>query len=225
MALDMGVIPTEQIKNYTTPFLQQPFQDFTFYNYLSTIKPLLFFIAGVALYSLFVFKFYKFLARRDIIKLDLKEGEGFGAHIKEIGHILVNALEDMVLTPLAIFFWFIVVATLMLLLSKSHSPQAVILTSISIIAAARITSYYSEDLSQDVSKLIPFAVLGVFLSDISYFSLDKTIEVAKQLPFFWKYMMYYLMFVIALEFVMRLLHTTVTIFRPHKKEKKEKGKD
>mgnify|MGYP003990088249 FL=1 len=54
--------------------------------------------------------------------------------------------------------------------------------------------------------MIPFALLGVFLVDISFFSVGETIETAKQLPSLALQLIYYLLFVTLLEFVMRITH-------------------
>ena len=42
-----------------------------------------------------------------------------------------------------------------------HSRNALIATS--VVGAVRILSYWTEDLSRDVAKMLPFGVLGVFL--------------------------------------------------------------
>jgi len=47
---------------------------------------------------------------------------------------------------------------------------------------------------------------------LSFFSLQTSIEVAKEIPMLWKLLVYYLVFVISLEFVLRITHTLSSIF-------------
>src|SRR3989344_2127259 len=131
-----------------------------------------------------------------------------------------HTVQNLVLIPVLVFFWFGVLSILMLLLSRNHTPDTILLSTISIVAAVRITSYYNEDLSKDLAKMIPFALLGIFLVDISYFSLEKSIEVATQLPLYWKQFFYYLVFVVAIEFVMRGID-----FLRHGFKKPDNGKE
>ncbi len=38
---------------------------------IQVLKPLLFFVMAMSLYAIFVFKFYRFLSRRDILQINL----------------------------------------------------------------------------------------------------------------------------------------------------------
>lgn len=189
------------------------FSDFSFTDFLGSARPLLLFIIGVTIYSIFIFKFYKFLARRDILKLKTdKYYDAYEGAAKKMLRSFFYVLENLVLIPLLVFFWFAVLAVLLLILSKNHDPNTILLTSAAIVAAVRITAYYNENLSQDLAKMIPFALLAVFLVDISYFSIADSITVAKQMVSMWKYLVYYLLFVTALEFVLRIVHAIATLF-------------
>ena len=51
----------------------------------STITPLIFFIVGIVAYSVFIFKFYRFLARKDIFNLELqKYSKTFFGFVKKL---------------------------------------------------------------------------------------------------------------------------------------------
>ena len=185
------------------------------------IKSLALFVLAMVIYSVFVFKFYLFLSRRDILKLkDYEAAGGFAGFMKFLARVTGHTVQNLVLIPVLVFFWFGVLSILMLLLSRNHTPDTILLSTISIVAAVRITSYYNEDLSKDLAKMIPFALLGIFLVDISYFSLEKSIEVATQLPLYWKQFFYYLVFVVAIEFVMRGID-----FLRHGFKKPDNGKE
>ncbi len=187
----------------------------SFIEYYATIKPLLFFVVGITIYALFIFKFYKFLARRDVISIGLDRYsavyEGF---IEKVSRGFFYTIENLLLVPLFVFFWFAILAFFLLVLAKSPSPNSVLLASVSLVAAIRVSAYYNENLSQDLAKMIPFAILAIFLIDASYFSIGESLAFAKQFLSLWKLMIYYLIFVIALEFVLRIIHGIATLFIP-----------
>ena len=93
------------------------------------------------------------------------------------------------------------------------SVAMVLLISVAIVAAVRVTAYYNEDLSKDLAKMLPFALLGVFLLDTSFFSFSEALTEIKQLFLLWENMIYYFIFVIGLEFVLRISHGFVSLFK------------
>tara|TARA_Y100000310_G_C20523046_1_gene734651 strand:+ start:349 stop:996 length:648 start_codon:yes stop_codon:yes gene_type:complete len=200
------------ISKITEKISELSLQNFSLTDYITTIQPLIIFVLGVTAYSLFVFKFYKFLSRRDIVKLKLEQyKEGFLTQLKRIGKTLFNLIENIILTPICIIFWFAVLTTFMFLLSKNPDVDSIILTSMALVASIRITAHYNENLSQDLAKMVPFALLGVFLIDINYFSFQNSLETIKQIPLFWSQLGYYLIFVISLETVLRIITTLIRI--------------
>jgi len=179
----------------------------TLQEYFGIVKPVMFFVIGIAIYSLFIFHFYRFLARRDVLGLELsKTPHSFIGFVGWAVKALLYALEYLILTPLFVFFWFFVLGVLMILLSRNPSANSILITSVALVAAIRITAYYNQNLSQDLAKMIPFALLGIFLVDASFFSLENSISVAKQIPLLLNSLVYYLAFVIALELVLRIIY-------------------
>ena len=94
-------------------------------------------------------------------------------------------------------------------LSDKQTPENILLISMSIVAAIRLTSYYKEDLSRDLAKLLPFALLGVFLVDISYFSLERSISTITDMFKLHALMAYYLLFIILIEFALKTTHNLI----------------
>lgn len=172
----------------------------------SAIRPLLFFVLGMVIYALFIFKFYRFLAKKDLFSLNLndkynKAREGFFSRIlKGIFYVI----EYLLVFPLFTFFWFAVLTVLMSLLTREQTVNNILLVSIAVVGAVRVTAYYSEDLSRDLAKMLPFALLGVFLVDISYFSLNESFVILEQIPGHLTTLVYYLAFAILIEFIMRI---------------------
>ena len=82
-----------------------------------------------------------------------------------------------------------------------------------LVASIRVTAYYNEALSTDLAKMFPFALLAIFLVDMSFFSYQGSLITIKQFPLMWKQLIYYLGFTIALEFLLRILNPIFKIFR------------
>ena len=54
--------------------------------------------------------------------------------------------------------------------------------------------------------MLPFAILGIYLVDKDYYSLEVSEGVIRELPDHWEVIVYYTVFVVILEIVMRLCH-------------------
>ena len=67
-----------------------------------------------------------------------------------------------------------------------------------------MTAYYNEDLSKDLAKILPFAVLGIFLVNASFFTVSESLDVLKQAKDSRESVLYYLAFLIVMEFALRL---------------------
>lgn len=169
------------------------------------VKPLALMVAGIVIYAIFIFKFYKYLSKRDILtagwthKYSWNEG-----HIKSIIKVFLYILEYIILVPIIIFFWFLVMALLLLFMSN-NSANHIMLISMAIVAAIRVVAYYREDLAIDLAKLMPLTLIAIFVSDISFFSLSTTFENAKNMFSILDKLVFYLMFAVAVEFIMRII--------------------
>lgn len=193
--------------------------EFSLSKALVVLEPLTFFLIGMVIYSIFVFKFYTFLARKDVFKLDLNQyNQAEHPALKKILSIIFYVIEYIVLFPVFVFFWFAILTILLSFLAKEQTVQNILLVSIAVVGAVRITAYYNEDLSRDLAKMLPFALLAIFLVNISYFSFAGSIEVIKQIPSVLSLLLYYLFFVIILEFILRIAHSIASIFMPKKEE-------
>ncbi|KKW29268.1 MAG: hypothetical protein UY71_C0001G0078 [Parcubacteria group bacterium GW2011_GWB1_52_7] len=117
-----------------------------------------------------------------------------------------------------VFFWFAVLTILLIFLSKNETIARIMISSISIIGSVRITSFYNEELAQELAKLVPLVLLGVYIVEASYFSFEKSLSFVAELPMHWKEFIYYLVIVVGIEFVMRTMQFT---FKFKTKELKE----
>jgi len=177
----------------------------------SSFVPLFYLIITIAIYSILIWHFYRFIARRDCFKLTTRK------HGK-----IISFLKYFFLFPFVAFIFFLGFSLLLLFLSKNYEVTTVLSTSFAIITAIRITAYYSEDLSKDVAKMLPFALLGVALVDPSYFNPDDISAKIEMLPLFVNTAVQFVLFVIIVEWILRVLLNIKHFFLPPK-DKPEKN--
>ncbi len=176
----------------------------------NVLRPLGIFVIEIAIYSIFVYKFYRFLATRDIIKVDYGRYKSAGLRFfRWIGHLL----ETIFLLPIIIFFWFAILALFLSFLGKNQTPESILLVAIALVSAVRVAAYYKEDLSKDLAKMLPFALLGIYLVDQSYFELSVSLDLLTRIPEHWVLLIYYFAFIIILELILRILLNIISLIR------------
>lgn len=172
---------------------------------LAVLAPFLGFVAGMAVYTIFVFRFYRFVARRDLFELDLQpytHAAGRWENSKRIGRYVGQYL---LLFPGIILLWSLVFAALLAVLDSQQSVESVLLVSMAVVTTTRVTAYYSEALSEELSKTIPFALLGVVVFDgVEELLLTEVVAVTEAIPEYWHLITAYWAFTVVLEFVLRV---------------------
>ena len=127
----------------------------------------LLFIIGIAIYSLFVWHFYRFISKRDVFpKLFYKLSNQESA---SKARIAIGVAIYIVLFPIIIFVWFIVLSFFVYLIGEDMPLVIAIFVSMSIIAVVRIISYYREDAAREIAKMIPYAILAFFLTSAAVY--------------------------------------------------------
>ncbi len=177
--------------------------------------PLIMFVLGISLYALFIFKFYIFLARKDIFKLNLqKYSNNFFGFVEKFFSVLFYIIEYLIIFPLFAFFWFAVIATILIVMADKLDIHTLLMISMALVASIRVTAYYNEDLSRDLAKMFPFALLAVFLLDIANFSYDQTLNALATIPSMSKHILYYFGFTVILELVLRIINSVFGLINP-----------
>lgn len=72
-------------------------------------------------------------------------------------------LEYVFLYPILSVVWLFFFTLILSIMAPGVTVKRRLLLSMAVVSSIRITSYYDELLSQDLVKMIPFALLGVFL--------------------------------------------------------------
>ena len=168
--------------------------------------PAALYLLGMVVYAMFIFKFYRFVAARDMFEMDLsKYEESRYKLMRAFLHLIMYVIKYVLVFPLFAIFWFTVLTLILAFLSKEQVFPQVLLAALATVSAIRATSYYNEDLSRDLAKILPFAVLGIFIIDASFFEVYSSLNVLEQANDNRENILYYLGFLVALEFALRLL--------------------
>ncbi len=179
---------------------------------------LFFYTIFISLYSIFIWKFYKFLAKRDILELNLKKYK-HSKHpkLETIFAMALYTIEYIVILPFLVLFWFVILALFLLVLSKSTTVNQILLISAAIIASTRITAYMSENLSKDLAKIFPFTVLATFLLDANFFNFSSTIQKILEIPSLFTNIIGFIIFCFIVELLLRIIYFFTKINRSSNK--------
>jgi hypothetical protein len=164
------------------------------------------YIGGIGVYAVFIFHFYRFLSSRDMFKFDLS-GHQESRHkaVRGILQFLMYVAKYIVVFPFFAFFWLAVLTLILAFLSKDRTFADVLLIALATVSAIRVAAYYNEDLSRDLAKILPFAVLGIFIIDASFFTFNDSLAMLQEANNQREAIFYYFVFLVGLEFVLRLI--------------------
>lgn len=150
-------------------------------------------IIMIAIYSIVIYHFYRYIACRDVFKVSKRK------HKKVIGF-----LKYFFLFPFVAFIFFIGFSLILIFLTRTYEIIDILYISFVIIVAIRITAYYTEELSRDVAKMLPFAILGIFLVDSSYFSMETVTTRFNTIPENVNAIVQFLLLIIIVEWILRI---------------------
>ena len=181
----------------------------------NTMFILIFFTSVIVIYSIFVFYFYRFLARKNIISLNLSQYNNYdNPTLTKFFAIALYIIEYIVLLPIVTFFWFTILAVLILVLAEGINPATVLLISAALVASVRATSYVSESLSKDLAKMMPFTLIAIAITKPSFFEVDLLFSRITEIPSLLTDIPFYLMFIISIEVIMRIADSINSFIKP-----------
>jgi hypothetical protein len=168
----------------------------------------------VSIYAVFIWKFYRFVATKNILKLNLsKYNREEHPKIAKLIAAGFYFLEYIIILPFLIFFWFTVFTLFLIFLTEDLELSNLLLISATIIAAIRMTAYYEGDLAKDLAKLLPFTLLGLSITKQGFFNIERILGNFEDLPLFFDQILIYLSFIIILEIILRFFEFISSIFK------------
>lgn len=209
----------------------------TYNSFVSVLPPLFqdflnlfLLVLLIFIYSLFIWKFYKFIAEKNIFGLDLNR-------YNKSEHPLFTKLvagglyfvEYIIVLPFLIFFWFgIFTFFLILLTEEGIDVGTILLISAVVIAAIRMAAYYQKGLAEEVAKILPFTLLAIFVLNPQFFTIGfftRIISSIGEIPSFFSEIIGYLLFIIILEIILRLFEFLFSLFGIDEEETKVKEEE
>ena len=186
---------------------------------LQLLWPVLAVVVGMTVYAVFVFHFYRFVAARDMFRLNLSgRGEAGGSLPGDLFRLVWWVVRFVFLYPAFAFFWLAVLTLVLAFLSEGRTLDSVLLIAMATVCAIRVAAYYNEDLSRDLSKMLPFAVLSFFIVTADSLDAIGSLAALGEVSEHGDTIFYYLLFLVALELVLRFLFVIFKFLFPGKQE-------
>jgi small-conductance mechanosensitive channel len=165
------------------------------------------FIVLITLYAIFVWKFYRFLGKRDLLELNLNRyNRTEHAFTNKFFAVVLFFVEYIIILPIVVFFWFIVIALMLLILAEDQTIGDILLKSAVIVGVVRIASYYKEDLARDLAKVFPFTILIFALLTPQSLDLQGMVSKIYLIPGLFSNILIYLFVIASLEFILRVVY-------------------
>lgn len=159
----------------------------------------------ISAYALIFGSFYRQISKRDLLNLNLSQyKQSEHPLLKKIEALGFYILEYIIVLPFIIFLWFAALAFVLILVSEHQTGYQILLVTAATIAAIRILAYANQTLSEELSKLFPLTALTFFIFTPDFFSVERLLDRLVEMPFFFTNALYFLGFIIILEFVLRL---------------------
>jgi len=193
-------------------------------DFLSALPPslgqfvnLIILVLMIVVYSIFVWKLYKFISKKNPLGLDLnKYNKTQDSFFSRLFKGIFYFLEYLLILPFLIFVIFAVFTFFLIILAQSQDISQILIISAAIIAAIRMTAYYKENLSQELAKMLPFTLLAITVLNPNNFSdtqyLERIFSHISSISGFFSQIMTYLLFIVLIEAILRLFDFVFSLF-------------
>ena len=182
---------------------------------LDLLQPALVFAVVLGIYATAVFYLCRFMSKKDIIRFRytvLRRLTGQSIVLTGLLLLWIFVFRYGVIFPVVAYGWFGTLTVMVAFMYNSKEPAQRILISMSVVTAVRVTAYFSEDLSRDIARILPFALLGLFIANFGEFEIRVTARLLSQTLSEWERFFYYWAFIVAQELALRALSPTIIAF-------------
>lgn len=160
----------------------------------------------IFIYSTFIWKVHKVISRKDIISLNLRKYNSFDhPTLNKFFAGILYFIEYIIILPFLILFWYILFALVLVFFSEIDSIEQILLLSAAVVGSVRLLAYYNHEISAEVAKLLPFTILAITLLSHKLIDVARFNETLNVVGDFAIFVLYALIFIIALEIILRFL--------------------
>jgi len=179
--------------------------------------------------SLLIWKFYRSVSKKNILGLNLnKYNKSEHPLFAKLLTGVFYLLEYILILPFLIFVWFGAFTLFLILLAENLEVSVILKIAIVVIAAIRMTAYYKEDLSKDLAKMLPFALLAILITNPTFFTnFLSIIENLTKIGESFSQIGIYFTFIISLEIILRIFDFIISLFglQDHAEIEREEEKE
>lgn len=181
---------------------------------LGTLFFIIFHAITIVSYVLFAFTSSKYLARKNIFGLNLNQyNKSNHPTLSKLYGIFLYTLEYVIILPAFIILWFYLLSAFLSMFLASTSASLILLMAATLTVSVRILTYINEGMAHDVSKVVLLVFIAFSIISPQFSNINATIDVISQIPSIMNHILYYLIFVLALEFLMRIVYMTYTFIK------------
>jgi hypothetical protein len=160
---------------------------------------------GFTIYATIIYFFYKRGSKRLLLTHTPSKATGLRAFFANAWY----AVEYLFLSPLILFLWGCIIATIVFLLAKNFAAEQALLAAMALLATIRVTAYFSEELSADVAKLVPLSLLAIVAFDAAAIDLAAFWTKVQTLPLLLVPSLAAFAFIVILELILRIGYALV----------------
>ena len=178
------------------------------------LQPALVFAVVLGIYAATVFYLCRFMSKKDIIRVKytvLRRLTGQSFVLTSLLLIWIFVFRYGVIFPVVAYGWFGTLTVMVAFMYNTKEPAQLILISMSVVTAVRVTAYFSEDLSRDIARILPFALLGLFIANFGEFEIGVTARLLRRILTEWDRFLYYWAFIVAQELTLRTVSPTLIV--------------
>jgi len=179
--------------------------------------------------SFLIEKFYRSVLKKNILGLKLnKYNKSEHPLFAKLLTGVFYLLEYILILPFLIFVWFGAFTLFLILLAENLEVSVILKIAIVVIAAIRMTAYYKEDLSKDLAKMLPFALLAILITNPTFFTnFLSIIENLTKIGESFSQIGIYFTFIISLEIILRIFDFIISLFglQDHAEIEREEEKE
>ena len=174
---------------------------------------LFFMVCVVFSFAFFIWKFYHFLARKNIFGLNLNQytGERDFFFVRVLRGFFY-LLEYIILLPFVIFFWFSVLSIFIILVTNMEVENILMISAV-IVVVTRMAAYAKKgELAKEIAKLIPFMLLTTAIVQPNFFEIQRVLSQFSTIPLLLEKAIAYFVFIVILEIILRLFDFIFSLF-------------
>ena len=179
-----------------------------------TLRPALIFAGSVAVFGLVIFHLHRFMARRDHFLVTVPGLRRPRRPLLIPLYYLLYVVRYGLFLPVFVYLWFWVLVGVLAFLYNTKEPEELLLMAMAVLTTIRVTSYYNEDLSRDIAKILPYGLLGIFLVNLGRIDFEASLSLLERFgpkgydAVYYK-AFYYWVYVVSQELVLRVSYSPI----------------